>query len=225
VSSLAATPCQALTAYVTYSGTLYAGFYDNLGLFGSPGAILAGQHYTSTYAFDVSPNLNTFQQHSTTVNYIYGGNLYVPLHPDSPLLSASVTIGGVTVAMGGQDKGEISGENNGGLTGFTKVLHIAQEASGGVTQYLSQYISNFRGASSGLLAAIDVAFAYHVLSGDTASGDFSVCAGNACTAGRLLPTDFSLSLTSPVALPASLPLFVTGIGIVGLLGLRRRKAA
>lgn len=221
---LGAAPCSALTVYVTYGGTVSAGFYDNLGLFGTPSANLAGQPYTATFVFDVSPNSNTYQVHSSTVNYIYGGSNYAPLYTSSPLLGATVTIGGVSVAMPGEAKGEISGEKNGGSSGFSKVIHIAQGFPGGVSHYLTQYIQNFAGAASGLRAEIDVAYAYFAQQGDTAFGDFSVCK-TTCTAGTLIPSSFSVSLTSPVPLPATLPLLLAGIGAMGVLGLRRKRTS
>ncbi len=215
----AAAPCHAVTVYVTYTGTVSSGV-DNLGLFGPVNADLTGSAYTASYVFDVAFGQNNYNLQSATLNHIYGGSAFSPPHDVSPSMGASLTIAGFSQFIGGSYFGSISGRNDGGVAGFAAQSNEVASASAD----LYFYIFNSLGASSGLPAAIDSAFSYTVLPGDTAVGLFHTSGSNFI---YLTPETLTVSLTAPGAtpLPAALPLFASGLGGLGLLGWRRKRKA
>jgi hypothetical protein len=206
---VSASHASAATVYITYTGTVSNG-YDRGGLFGPEGANLSGDSYVANYVFDTSLGV-TYS--SPIQNYAFGGSSYSDA---SPALSASVTINGRTVAFTPNYVGEIYAYDNGS---FREQAHIA--ASTGWQWSLANYIHNFNGT---LPVTIDRAFIYHLVSGDTENGGYF---GGGSTGLYLSP----LSLTetggiSPTPLPAALPLFAGGLGVIGLVArLRNRKDA
>jgi hypothetical protein len=219
---LGAMPSQATMVYVTYTGTVgdptnQSGATDTAGWFGPAGSNLMGARYEATFVFDVvfGPDnpANPMQ------NTVAGGSL---LGNASPSLGATVRIGGHSLTLGGSYLGLALGENFGGSDGWTHQLHLTHDGP----FRLSQEIYNNKGSASGLPASIDMPFTYAVMSGDTVVGGLVKSLGNDEYLTLLLrPDGLNVSLAAPaeVPLPAALPLFVTGLGALGLLGWWRGK--
>ncbi len=99
-------PATAALVPVTVWRTVSSG-YDQTGVFGPAGQSLVGDSYEARYLFNTALGLTLS---NPTKNYALGGtNFGVP----SPAVSASVTINGVTVTIGGDYIGYIFGSNNG----------------------------------------------------------------------------------------------------------------
>jgi hypothetical protein len=216
IASLAlfgATPSEATTVDVTYTGTVSG--IDTLGLFGAPGSDLSGRQYTANYLFDVAFGLNNYyvEVNTATQQWIYGGPYYS--NTLSPSLGATFNIGGTSVSINGSSYSEIRGFNYGGTNGQTARTDYAVDSPG--SSYVQNYIFNYKGIFSGLPPSITTAFSYTVTAGDTSGGEF--CAIECLT---LTPTSVSETVTP---LPAALPLFATGLGALGLLGWRRKRKA
>jgi hypothetical protein len=103
--SLAAAPALA-DVYVVYTGTVSSG-YDQTGLFGV-GTDLSGDSYTATFVFDPTKGV---VYSSSSYNYAFGGDVNSNA---SPALYGSVTINGITQAIGVPSYfGSIAGYNDG----------------------------------------------------------------------------------------------------------------
>jgi hypothetical protein len=216
----------AVIVNVEYTGSVTSG-NDLQGLFGAQGAALTGSVYQANYVFDVTFGLNNFQCISCqsglgTMNYIFGGAKYGPPHEVSPLISASITIGGATVPVAGTYFSQIFGQNNGDPDGLTEQAHEAYAGATGLA--LSSEIQNFNGTVGGLPSSIQSAFTYTVGAGDYVASSFFAedYSSNPDLWIRIAPTSLTVSLDS-TPLPATLPLFATGLGAFGLLGWRRKR--
>ena len=95
VLSFSATSAQAALVDLTWSGT--ASGNDGLGLFGAAGA-LTGVAYTATYRFDTTVGFS--QNNTNGSDQVEGGSLFDPDRP-IPLVSASLTINGITFGVDG----------------------------------------------------------------------------------------------------------------------------
>jgi hypothetical protein len=215
-----AVPCHAITTYVTYTGNVSG--VDSEGLFGTPGANLSGSSYTAYFVFDVILGQPGTLIQSPTENFISAGG------SSSPALGATLTIGGFSQSIGAPNFAQVDGANYGGSNGYTAQYYSVDSSSAN----LYNNIYNYLGSSSGLPASITTAFSYAVLPGDSVSGQFVVYSGVGFPPIifeflHLTPTSLSVSLSpTTTPLPAALPLFVTGVGALGLLGWRgKRKAA
>jgi PEP-CTERM motif len=106
-----ASPASAELVSVTYWGTVHHG-YDQTGVFGPAGADLAGDSYVAHYVFDTALGVITKEPGWKGAQ---GGNFFSPTNPAgpdfaaSPLVSASVTINGHSVNIGGGYDDSISG--------------------------------------------------------------------------------------------------------------------
>ena len=87
---LSAASAQAALVDLTWSGT--AAGNDGLGLFGDPGA-LAAVAYTASYRFDTTVGFG--QNNTNGSDQVEGGSFFDPDQP-IPLVSASLTINGIT---------------------------------------------------------------------------------------------------------------------------------
>ena len=93
----AAIPAAAVVKVAKYTGTVTTG-YDATGLFGAPGASLAGYGYVATYKYDKT--LGTLFTDGSTYERSTGGAEPSVSGP-SPMLSSSITINGVTRTIAG----------------------------------------------------------------------------------------------------------------------------
>jgi hypothetical protein len=108
----AALPVSADTITITVTGTVLdarsAPAIDVLGRFGSPGASLVGDSYILVYTATV-PCVNCFQSFSPNNNSESGGTFRE--NTESPLLSATISINGKSVTIGGSFYGVFSAIN------------------------------------------------------------------------------------------------------------------
>ena len=137
-----ASPASAELVDVTYWGTVFSG-YDQTGVFGSAGSNLFGDSYVAHYVFDTAVG-NTNNDPSWTSNYggASGGSLYGSA---SPAISASVTINGHSVNIGGDTEAEILSGYVGGPSGagqYHIALHVADDGIISAENYSQAYVFN-----------------------------------------------------------------------------------
>lgn len=92
---LAAVSAKAEIVTVTFQGVVTSGS-DQTGVFGSPGADLTGASYTAVYTVNDAVNAHSINE-PTIMSQIFGGTMYGDQSPTS----ATLTINGVTVSIGG----------------------------------------------------------------------------------------------------------------------------
>lgn len=171
-----------------------------------------GMNYTADYVFDTSDS-NASAHSSTTQNYVYGGTKD---NNTSPALSASITIGTstITIPVANGYFGEIAGQTNG--TTYSEQYHEADDTGGIYLKNLIEEVSQ----NLVLPTSISSAFTYSVATGDIVQGSY--CSGSGCY--LLFPKTLTETL-GETPLPATLPLFATGVGGLGLLSWRRKRKA
>jgi hypothetical protein len=140
------------------------------------------------------------------------------------VLTSSVTINGVTKTVGGNYFGYDLGENDGGLGTYSRQLHQSLNTGGGVTQNLSNDISNNTGT---LPSSITTPFVYAVSFGDTASGYFSFSGPTSETIHANLATlaisNHIRAVESAVPEPSTWAMMLLGFAGVGFIGYRRSR--
>jgi hypothetical protein len=92
-----ATNADARVLMATYTGTIYSG-YDGAGLFGSPGASLAGDAYIITYTIDTTKG--DYGNYLPQRDLIIGGPGFGGSYGDSPV-SATINVRNVTQSVPG----------------------------------------------------------------------------------------------------------------------------
>ncbi len=204
----------AVTVNIEYKGTITFAINETSGEpIISP---FVGQNYTADYVFDLSIlNPEARILNSPTDNHVYGGTFYTP-STDSPTLSASITIGAFTgtIPLANSYFGDISAFNNGVVAWQ---YHDARNADNNVYLINQMFIDG----PSSLPVTIDQAFSF------STANNFATeryCDGSVCY-DLLANTVTETLATSETHLPATLPLFTTGLGAVGLLGWRRKRKA
>jgi hypothetical protein len=206
VVALTFTPAGAATVYVTYTGTVRA--TDPTQVFGQ-GTAFSGIAFVANFVFDTGSTPD-----SPNGAFVFGGtNFNLP----SPLVGPAVlTIGNVSVNINGDQVAEIFGHKN-SVTQMTTQLHEALRGNG---PFIEFSIFNYAGV---MPATIATPFVYHKTPDDGGIGDF--CYFGACGEFNVATLQYALTQPGTAPLPAALPLFVTGLGALGVLGwCRKRKA-
>ena len=224
----------ALTMTETYTGSVTAGS-DTSNLFGLNGASLVGQQYTATYTFDAGLGTGIL-----TCNGC-GGGTSVTLNSNgssSPLVSASLTINNISFSISG---------GYSGLTGF----YTCQQSCPPGSQPYSIITANAGGdggahptpqlfsilADEGVLnipmsvALLTTNFIFNPLTTNDQRGGLRINGSdyvdffNEASVTLVLCESCGVPIIppSPTPLPASLPLFAAGLGVMGLLGWRRKR--
>ena len=217
-----ASPASATLVDVTYWGTVFAG-YDQTGVFGSPGADLTGNSYVAHYVFDTTQG---FTYSSPTQNYVIGGTGYGVA---SPLVSASVTVGGQTVTIAG-DVAEIAGYNDG--SSFSQQFHYAGLfTNDGITEvdnYSENSIYNYGDA---IPSSLTGPFTYNTAAGDGTYGyvlistyDYGTGNYDTYTYADASITRLTVGPAGSVPEPSTWALMGVGFAVLAIFGVRRKGA-
>ena len=205
----------AVIVDIEYTGVVLGAFNPILGVFVS--SPYFGQSYTANYVFDLSvANPGGFQINDPINNYVFGGTP----NPGSngPAISASITIGAFTftVPLANSQFSELFAYHNGNVA---SQYHSASNFDNTVYLINEIYING----PSLIPATIDQAFSFS-LGGDTSAYNGTYCDGSVCYELEANTVTETLA-TSETPLPATLPLFATGLGASGLLARRRKRKA
>jgi hypothetical protein len=205
--SVTTNEAKATVVYATYTGTVIRGT-DPGGVFGQ-GANLNGEAYKVLYVFDTG----SYPDNHPVENFVFGGTAF---GTPSPLVGAAVlTIGGVSIEIGGNSVGEIQGINN-GPGAFSEQLHAAFDTNG---SSIESSIFNFSGV---LPATITTPFVYNGTSSDGGDSNFSAFGASG---SDLSVTTLVVSLDAPTsAVPESSTWAMLLIGFAGLICFSRRFA-
>jgi len=201
---------QAAIVDVTYTGTVDYG-HDQTGLFGTPGASLAGDSYQVTYVFNTALGI-TYS--SPTYNYAYGGSAYgVP----SPALGTTVTINGISVSSNLNGYiGEIVGCNYGCLAEQYHESDYYNYDAGNVYTY--NFAENHIGPNTlfPLPASITTPFSYTVQPGDQQNGSVDFFSYDNITDTQTADTYVSANITNLTVTLAGAPGPTPGAGLLSL---------
>jgi hypothetical protein len=228
--SLSATSAQAALIDLTWSGT--ANGFDGAGLFGAPGGIL-GASYVATYRFDTDISFTANATNGT--EDVTGGSFFLPARP-SPLVSASLTINGMTVSNNGLFDSQYFRANG---QGQSNVSTLAQrEITGNPAPFggeLFQRVFRFNNDSYGGPSLTEPGV-FDFTAADNPGGNFSFfnrdALGNVdggVTGLSIIPEHLVIAavpVTQPggVPEPAAWALMIMGFGLAGA-ALRRRSLA
>lgn len=210
-----ASPAQAVKVYVTYEG-IVTSESDNTGLFGG-GAFAGGTRYTASYVFDVAyDGTHQTEIQSDTSNQIRGGTRFGNV---SPLLGATLTIGAFAHTLSGAYDSSITGYIEGA---YSEQAHRATGT--GPDEYMNHIISTYDGSNGEALPAqiVHALFERDLPPNDESFGVFCVdagCIGLAPDVLRITTQD-----QNAVPLPAALPLFAAGVGVVALVARKKKRA-
>lgn len=149
-----------------------------------------GASYVARYVFDTTKGIT---YNSPNYNFAYGGTTYVGVL--SPLVSASVTINGVTFNIGGGYKDEIYG-----LQG-SEQYHFALNYQNTPNEYVNNYLENFVYGDSSMSGSITGPFVYNISPGNYSYGVFQIDEYNYNT-GYEAHASGSVTLTSLTVSPA-----------------------
>jgi len=214
---LAAMPAAAAVQTARYSGTVAFGF-DQTGVFAAPGSSLAGYSWVATYTYNRFLG-GFYNTDGFTYDVSYGGvaNGYPGL---SPMISASITINGVTRSVAGAYSAQVATYTS------PYVAHNAEDYSNdGITQVYN-YIANFN-YPAGAPASLDLNFGPVAATGGfgyTSWQTYDFATGtNTEFAYANLGSDAVYSVGIAVPEPASWAMLIAGFGLVGT-ALRRRRA-
>jgi hypothetical protein len=196
----------AATIIATYTGTVKNSF-DSAGVFGTPGADLAGASYSLVYTID-----DTVGSYST-----FNGTIFDPLLSGDQILggvTAALTINGHSLAfadpMGVYDSAIVAGK-----PGFGQFVHQAGGPSTGIVMAALESTNPGPGFPTSIYTAVAL----------------SACPAASCVGGIsfMMPSGFfgylnfgSLTVAA-TPIPAALPLLVSALGGLGFVGWRRRK--
>lgn len=213
---LAAMPAAAAVKIAKYSGIVESG-YDQTGVFAAPGSDLTGYSWVATYTYDKT--LGGVQNtDGVSFEESYGGPGYGVA--GSPILSASITINGVTRSVAGTQAGLVYSGNS------PFVTHYAQDFSDdGVTQ-INNVVYNYNYAA-GAPVSLDQSFGPVAAAGGFGYSrwyNFNYSTGTYTEDAQVyLGSDAVYSVGNAVPEPASWALMIAGFGLIGT-ALRRRRA-
>jgi hypothetical protein len=223
----------AATVVITYQGIIESGF-DITGVFGQAGQDLTGLSYSTVYTL-TEPTAGAIVNNDGVSGSTYGGTNYGVASP----VSATITINGVTQAVGGNYIG-IAQQVDGlpSQNDFDLVFHEAQdqtntaiaESNNLIYDVIESNVFNFVNSSNYFES-----LTYSVNSGDMTSGAFlfySADLANGTTpvyaAGSLTPQSVNIagfSVATAVPEPETWAMMLMGFALIGAATRGRRKAA
>lgn len=220
-------PASATIVDVVFTGHVGFGL-DMTGIFGSSNTQLFGKSYSARYRFDTSlgnvVTTSTVTSATGGPRSIYGGT--------SPALSASLTINGVTVEIGGSALGMIYAFS---APFQSNQSYEAAQYSDAADFRTDHSIVHRIGAAGGILSnSFDVAQYYGPTSGFVGqTSQFQIAIFNKRTMthtefafGSLVPETVSITpVASAVPEPATWAMMLAGFAGLGLAARRRRAGA
>lgn len=212
-------PAAAAVKIAKYSGIVASGF-DQTGVFAAPGSELAGYSWIATYTYDKKLGGYNYTD-NITYSTSYGGPYYG--EPGTPIISASITINGVTRSIAGAYAGSVTTDNSDNY-----VQHIAQDDDYNNNIYSSSYIYNY-GRAVGAPVSLNQNFGPVALAVDFDYGYMAVHRYNTVTgevydfAVAALGGNTVYSVSNVVPEPASWALMIAGFGLVGAAARRNRR--
>ena len=229
---IGAAPASATITLATYTGTITGGnqsSYDVTGVFGTPNAALGGLAYRVVYRIDDSlPGAPFYfgpQGPNRDISELLGGSSYgIAAIP----VTATITIGGVSVAIGGENASvDLQTFRN-----FQQTLHYVDgqvaALGAGNAAYVTEIATLF--GSGGFLNSQDLRAPLDVdLTGfpaGQAGGGFSIYENNGggyhWAFGQLRAEHLTIATAGAVPEPAAWSLMIAGFGLIGA-ALRRRN--
>jgi len=202
----------------TFEGTVASGI-DVTGIFAPVGTNLAGTSFVSHFIFDTSLGTHNFVPNQQ--DQVFGGTI---IPNTSPSLGASLTINGNTYFLAGDFLGNFNTTCNPPcLAGSASQVAAAARDTSFAGSVLFDEI--FNTGTGSLLQHTLTPFSYSVQPGDITAGEFAFAFDpqtGAAVGTHLFLAESSTSLTAS-PLPAALPLFAGGLGLIGLLARRRKQ--
>jgi hypothetical protein len=205
-----ASHASAATITATYTGTVKNAF-DTTGVFGTPGADLAGAGYTLVFA--INPSVGSYSTFNGTIG--------------DPLLSGDQVFGGMSAAL--TINGHSYAFTGGGSPSGNYDIVATKPGFGGILQQVGGPSSSVRSFLSstnpgpGFPTSVYTAFVLSSCPGVSCIADlaFGIQGGPSGSFGGTLNFG-SLSVTT-TPIPATLQLLVSALGGLGFFGWRRRK--
>jgi hypothetical protein len=227
---LIAPPAGAVVLQQTYTGVVTFGF-DVTGLFGTAGASLIDKSFTAIFKIDTSLGSTTTGVTSdgggNFIQLAGGGSAADPfLGIPTPIISATLSIGGsaaVMISGGYEDRTAIRSYPISGARPSSYLSAVLGEKGDILSVFLSSIIASF--------PADFTATGTYLAQGGGAGDQFKIVdplTFNTKAFGNLEANQLvvsTLSVQSDVPVPAALPLFAGGLGVIGLTLVRRRWRA
>lgn len=217
ISTLAESAAQAAVGTATFTGTVTS-LTDSAGLFSGA---KVGDAFTSVWTLDTE--LGNHAVNPGNVQYAYGGSQYEPGHSsydpsmfgpssyNSPVLSANLTINGITVGFLGDTYGN-------GQTYFGSVAFVANSDHNPppfTDKYYTQLLNFFDNAPRDLLTS------FNVSEPSGAYGSYDIARPGVDSHGVFSTTKMTWQVAG-VPEPATWALMIGGFGLTGA-GLRRQR--
>ena len=199
-------PASATTMTATYTGTVKTSF-DSTGVFGTPGANLAGAAYSLVYTIDDSVGAYSTFNGTTSGDQIFGG------------VTAALTINGHSLAFPGGGPTSTY-DIVAGKPGFAELVHQAGSRSTGSILAALQMTNPGPGFPTSVYTAVVLS---SCPAGACAAGAFFVMPGGFF--GHLNFGSLTVAAVAATPIPATLPLLASALGGLGFVGWRRRKVA
>ena len=213
--ALAATPAEAATFFVDYTGIVTSGF-DAEGLFGNIGTGLRGQNFTAHYLFDTSlGSRSTGPEEDDVQGYL----------ESSPSLGATLTIGNRTMELNGAWYGE---DHTDSVQRYDNLGGIGETPNGPFKTALSNlvYFTN----SSPFPRSLDTAFSIDISNYSEFQnyGSFTYDSGTTANFLNLIISGAPVTIAGPVPITAvpeatTWATMLIGFGAIGF-AMRRGKA-
>ena len=199
----------ATTWVATYTGTVQSGI-DQTGVFTPVPADLTGQAFTARFVYD--PSIGTRTGGANLYDYAYGGATFAAA---SPILGASLTIAGKTVAfpVGGSEEIYVA-------TNMVEVVSIRDFAGPGSLSGLLQLFVHHEGTPPSIETALseDATDPLYLSLGNMSIGNQ---AGTIVAYGNLASTHVTIAPGVPE--PAAWVMMLVGLGGLGVMIRRRRS--